>query len=166
MLPRTVRNFVQTRVLTPVLNLLRIGATPERLAWSLAVGAVIGINPIVGTTTVLCLAVAAIFRLNLVASQITNHLMFPVQLALVVVWLSLGEMLFRTGPLPLDSSAFIRALHERQWQTVHLLWTWQWHALIVWLLAAVVFTPLLAFALRPILQRLLFRLQHQAIVEK
>lgn len=152
--------FFQTRVVTPVADLLRMGASPRRLAWSLAVGAVIGINPIVGSTTLLSLAVAFIARLNLIASQIANHLCFPIQLALVLVYLRAGEILFHTGPPPLAASELIHMMRIHPWETTQILWTWEWHAIVVWLLAGTIVTPLLAAALHPILRRLLLKLHH------
>jgi uncharacterized protein (DUF2062 family) len=153
--------IVQTRIIRPVLQLLRVGASPQRLAWSLAAGAVIGINPIVGSTTLLCLGLALAFRLNLVASQLANHLCFPLQLALILVYLRAGQALFRTGNPPIPASELIHAMRLRPWSTLQLLWTWEWHAIIVWLLVATVLTPALAALLHPILKRLLIRLHQQ-----
>ncbi len=152
--------FFQARVVAPLLNLLRVGATPRQLAWSLAIGAVIGINPIVGSTTLLCLAVAFVFRLNLIASQIANHLCFPIQLALVLAYLRAGEILFRTGPPPLAANELLHLMRIHPWATTHILWTWEWHAIVVWLLASIIVAPLLAAALHPMLRRLLLRLHH------
>jgi uncharacterized protein (DUF2062 family) len=146
------------RVVAPVVHLLQMGATPERLAWSLAVGAVIGLNPIVGSTTLVCLLIAFIFRLNLIASQITNHLCFPLQLALVVLYLRAGEVLFHTGPPPIPAGAMLHHMRRHPWPTLHMMWTWEWHALVVWLVAAAVLTPLLAAIFRHPLQRLLARM--------
>ena len=132
-----------------------MGASPQRLAWSLAAGAVIGINPIVGSTTLVCLAVAFVFRLNVIASQIANHLCFPLQLALVLVYIRAGEILFRTSPLPVPANEMMHTMHLHPWATLQALWTWEWHAIVVWLLAAAIVTPLLAAILHPILNRLL-----------
>lgn len=159
---RPFRGLFQSRVIKPILHLLRVGATPRQLAWSLAVGIVIGMNPIIGSTTLLCLGVAFAFRLNLIASQIANQLSFPIQLALVVAWLRAGEILFRTGPPPLDASDLIHLMRQHPWSTAHTLWTWEWHAFVVWLMAATILTPLLAAALHPILRRLLLSLHHHS----
>ncbi len=90
-------NFIRRRVVGPVVQLLRIGATPERLAWSIAVGVVIGLNPLLGSTTVLALAVTPVFGLNVVASQLGNHLVYPLELLLFPVFIRVGIWLFRTG---------------------------------------------------------------------
>lgn len=143
----------------PILNLLRTGITPQRLAWSLAIGVAVGVNPVLGSTTLACLAVAFLLRLNLVASQITNHLVFPAQLALVFPFLRAGERLFHTGPLPLERQHFLHDITHHTWHTTRLLWMWEWHALVVWLAASGLTVPLLAMVLTPALERLLHTLQ-------
>lgn len=165
LLTRTSGLF-QRRVVAPILDLLRIGATPERLAWSLAVGLAIGINPLLGSTTLLCLAVAYLFRLNVIASQITNHLVYPLEILLFFVFIRAGNLVFHTGSLPLDRDSLLAAVRHHPWQTTVLLWRWEWHALVVWAVSAAAVTPLLALALRLPLRRLLVSLQDQPIVEK
>ena len=48
--------FWRRRLGDPLVSLLAQGLTPERLALSLAAGLVLGLFPIVGATTLLCLA--------------------------------------------------------------------------------------------------------------
>ena len=148
------------RIILPVLALLRRGASPEKLAWSLAAGALIGINPIIGSTTVACLAIAFVLRLNMVASQITNHLGYPLQIALVIPFIRLGSRLFHTAPMPLSARELLHAARETPLALVRQLWLWESHALVVWALVAAVLTPILALILTPILRRLLVRIQH------
>jgi uncharacterized protein (DUF2062 family) len=147
------------RGVLPILALLRMGATPRRLAWSIAAGLVIGINPVVGTTTVLCLAAAFVFRLNLVASQIANHAMFPVELALVIPFIRLGSRVFHTTAMPLEPRVFLHAARTAPLALTRQVWLWEWHALVLWAAVSVVAAPLLALALTPALRRLLTRIQ-------
>ncbi len=158
-------SFFRRRVVAPLVDLVHVGASPHQLAWSLAAGAVIGINPIVGSTTLLCLGIALGFRLNLIASQIANHLCFPIQLALVLVFLRAGEILFHTGPPPLDAGDLLHLMRTHPGPTAHTLWMWEWHAIVVWLLAATVLMPLIAAILYPILRRLLAALHRHPIHE-
>ncbi len=126
-------------------------------------GVAVGVNPVVGSTTLVCLAAALLFRLNVVASQIANHLVFPAQLALLFPFLRAGEMLFHTGPLPLEQDHFLHAVMHHTWQTTRLLWMWEWHALVVWLAVAAMGVPLLAALLTPVLRRALGRLQVEPV---
>ena len=149
-----LREIVSRRVVTPLLDLLRVGATPRRLAWSLAVGLIIGINPLLGSTTLAALLAAAIFRLNLVASQIANHIVYPLQLALFFVFIRLGDRLFHTGRLPMRRKEIFESVRHHPWDTTRALWSWEWHALVVWFLAAAILTPILVFTLTPMLEGL------------
>lgn len=148
------------------MDLLRMGATPERLAWSLAMGVMIGINPVLGSTTVLALVLASAFRLNYVASQVGNHAVYPLQLLLLPLWIKMGSLLFGMPGLKLGRRELMHAVKEHPWQTTKALWTWEWHALVVWAIAAAVLTPLLAMAFKPVLSKMLERLHHEPVVEK
>jgi uncharacterized protein (DUF2062 family) len=148
------------RIILPVLALLRRGATPEKLAWSLAAGVLIGLNPILGSTTILCLTVAFLFRLNIIASQITNHLAYPLQIILFIPFIRLGSRIFHTAEMPLSVKDILHAARTSPVQLARNLWLWESHALILWAILAAVLTPILALILTPILRRLLIRVQH------
>jgi uncharacterized protein (DUF2062 family) len=146
----------------PILALLRMGATPRRLAWSIAVGLLIGINPLLGTTTLISLAIAGAFRLNLVASQMANHAAWPLEIVLVIPFIRLGARVFHTAPMPLSPRLFLAAARASPLTVIRQLWLWEWHALLLWAAIAAVAMPLVALALTPLLQRLLDRVQrHQ-----
>lgn len=149
--------WVYRRAVLPILALLRMGATPRMLAWSIACGLMIGVNPILGSTTVFCLAVAFVLRLNVVASQAANHVVFPLQLALVLPFLRLGSHVFGIPAIPLSPSALLRQARTAPLTLTRALWLWESRAFLLWLALSAVLVPLLAFALTPLLQRLLRR---------
>jgi uncharacterized protein (DUF2062 family) len=139
-----------------------MGATPEKLAWSIAVGLLIGVNPILGSTTLLCLAVAFLFRLNIAASQIGNHIVYPLELLLVIPFMRLASVIFHTQPIPLSPKALLEAARSNPIALTRQLWRWEWHAFIVWAGIATITVPLIAFALTPLFRKLLLRIErHQ-----
>jgi len=81
----------------------RQGLTPQKLAITCALGVVVGLFPIFGTTTILCFAVAILFRLNIPVIQLVNYLVAPLQLLLIIPFIKLGTILFDLNPLPYDS---------------------------------------------------------------
>jgi len=147
------------RFALPVLALLRMGASPQRLAWSIAVGLLIGINPLLGSTTLVCIAVAFLFRLNVPASQLANHLMYPLELLLLLPFLRLGTWVFHTAPVPFSPKTFYLEAKTRPLELVKELWMWEWHALLLWAAMAAVLVPMTALALHPVLRRLLKRVE-------
>jgi len=145
--PEFLREFVRCKVLRPLLRQLRGGVTPRRMAWSLALGMVIGINPSVGLTTLLVVMLAWMLGLNQVASQVGSHVVAPLHLVLFIPFIDLGVHLFHTRRLPLDRKQ-IEHLSHHPLRLIHEIWRWEWHALIVWGIIAAIAMPLLAMYLR------------------
>jgi uncharacterized protein (DUF2062 family) len=154
--PKSVREFFRCRILRPLLRLLRGGVTPRRLAWSLAVGIVVGINPSVGVTTLLVILLAWTFGLNQVASQLGAQAMTPLHLLLFLPFIELGVHLFHTRRLPLSRQQ-IEHLSHHPWRLIRDIWQWEWHALLVWGLVASIAMPLLAMYIRRALVLLMRR---------
>ena len=156
-LPSAHGSWIHRHTILPLLALLRLGSSPERLAWSLAAGVLIGINPVLGSTTVICLIAAFLFRLNIPASQIGTHAMYPLELALLVPFLHVGTRVFGTAQLSMSTGAMLDAAKHAPLDLLRQIWMWEWHALIVWAVFAVMAVPVLACLLTPILRRLLQR---------
>jgi uncharacterized protein (DUF2062 family) len=73
----------------------------DSIAILLAVGLVLGIFPVYGCPTVLCLLVALVFRLNAPALHLVNQLSSPLQLTLLIPFARLGERILRSrGAVP------------------------------------------------------------------
>ena len=157
----TSGGFLHRRIVHPLIDLLRYGTSPRRLAWSIAIGIAIGINPLLGSTTVLSLAVAGLFRLNLVASQLATHLSYPLEIALFFVFIRTGNFFFHTGRMPFHRNALLFAVRHHPIDTTRLLWTWEWHALIVWAVFCLIAVPLLVAILTPMLARLEARIHFE-----
>jgi uncharacterized protein (DUF2062 family) len=125
--------------------------TPRRLAWSLAIAAVVGVIPFLGTTTLFMLLLAWIFGLNHVATQIGIHVVSPLQWLLFVPFIHAGIVLFRAHRLPMSKAAILHLSHRHPLQLIHLLWQWEWHALVVWGVLAAMVAPLIAVQIRRML---------------
>ncbi len=148
---RHIRNSFRCRVLRPLLRLLKRGVSPKRLGWSLAIAIVVGISPFLGFTTVAMLLIAWLCGLNQVATQIGIHTVAPLQWLLFLPFVHLGIVLFHSHKLPLSRAAILHLSHRHPLQLVHLLWQWEWHALVIWLFFALVAAPLLAVQIRRML---------------
>lgn len=128
------RGFFYRRVVGPIVALLTQGITPEKIALSLAFGIVLGIFPVLGSTTILCAAAALIFRLNLPAIQLVNYLIYPLQLFLLLPFIRVGEMLFRVAPLQLSLAQILAMVRADLPHAVATLWLAGVHAMSAWLL--------------------------------
>jgi uncharacterized protein (DUF2062 family) len=156
LVPESVREFIRCKIMRPLLRQLRGGVTPRRLAWSLAFGIVLGINPSVGITTIVVVMIAWLFSLDQVASQIGAHAVTPFHLLLFIPFMEVGVYLFHTRRLPLSRQQ-LEHLSHHPLRLVRDIWQWEWHALIVWGIVAAVLMPLLAIYIRRALVLLMRR---------
>ncbi len=147
--------FWNERVRDPVKALLLQGVTADKLAWSLTAGIVVGVFPALGTTTVLCAAASGLFRLNPVAIQLVNWVVYPLQLLLLIPFWQWGDRLFGFPPIELTMEG-LQALVSLDWRSaVARLWWTGFRGMVVWALAAVPTAVFLQRVLRTILQGLL-----------
>lgn len=148
--------FWTRRVAEPALALLREGVTPEKIALVVALGITLGVTPIIGSTTLLCMAAASLLRLNPAAIQIVNCLMLPIQLMLIVPFIRVGEWIFGAARNPVTLERMRHLIQENVWNAMATLWTATVHALVAWaLVGAIVIFPLYRLMLVP-----LRRLEH------
>lgn len=129
---------IRARVLEPILRLLQQGVTHHAMAVSMSVGTVIGVFPVLGSTTVICLLVAVVLRLNLVAIQALNWLVYPVQIILIVPFIELGETMLASDARQELSVAQLQAAFDQGWlQVAGDMWRLILSGMLAWSIAAV-----------------------------
>jgi uncharacterized protein (DUF2062 family) len=119
-------------VVVRVRTIFSIGLTPQKLALTLCLGCALGIMPLLWGTSLICLLLAHVFRLNHVALQSVNYLLYPVQLALLLPFFKLGTWLFPWGP-PLPERLFSALLHNPGLLSVNFLAWITLKSLAAWL---------------------------------
>lgn len=153
------RESLRLRVLAPIVAQLRQGITPERIALTLALAAVLGIFPILGATTALCGVVALALRLNQPLIQVANYLLTPVHLALLLPFYRAGETLFGQPHLPIFSvTELLERFRDGPLQFVVDYGMVGVYGIAVWCLFAPLLASLLYLSLRPLLRQLAHRL--------
>lgn len=144
-------SFVERRIVIPLKALLVQGATPRKLACSLACGVVCGLFPVMGTTTLLCAGAALVFGLNLPAVQLVNYFIYPFQLALIVPFIRAGEFILRVDSTHLSLQQMIAIFRHDRMQGLHDLWRLALHGVFAWMIVSpVVFAVAYWISLPPI----------------
>ncbi len=144
--------FFHRRLVRPLLELLRQGVTPEKVALSVTLGIMLGVFPLLGSTTALCALAAFAFQLNLPAIQIVNYFVYPLQIALLIPFFRLGEKLFHAPHLPLSVPGIYAMMHANMGSAIRSLWATTWHAIVVWCLVAPVCGAAIYAILTPVLR--------------
>lgn len=86
-------DYVRRKIYLPLINLLKQGLTPSKLALVMAIGMTISVFPVLGFSTLVCTLLAIILRLNLPAIHVANWIAFPIQVLLFFPFLKIGERL-------------------------------------------------------------------------
>ncbi len=149
------RSFWQRRVRDPILALFTQGITPDKVALTLAVGTACSLFPFLGFTSLLNLGVGLWLRLNQPILQTLNQLLGPLQLVLIVLYVRLGEWLWRTPDNRFTISEMLRVFREATIGEFLQRFGWAGvHAFTAWALTAPLAIAVIYFALRPTLRRL------------
>jgi len=146
--------FLQQRLVHPILQLLTQGITPEKIALSLAFGIVLGVFPVLGTTTLLCFVAALVFRLNLAAVQLVNFLVYPLWFALLIPFVRMGEILFGAPPLAMTGSQMLALAHANFLHSISVLWLTALRAAAAWMLIGPPAIITIYVILLPIIRRM------------
>jgi uncharacterized protein (DUF2062 family) len=147
-------NFFKRRLVIPILNLLRQGITPQKIALSIALGIILGVIPVLGSTTMLCFTAAALLRLNLPAIQLINFLVYPLQIALLIPFLKMGQWVFGTTAATPTLVQIVELTRHSAWTSIRTFWSMTMHALVVWLVLGSLALPLFYWILAISLSRL------------
>ena len=135
------RSFWQRRIRDPLIALLTHGATPEKLAAAFAWSAVCSLFPFFGCTTGLNAAVAYWRKLNQPLVQAINYASAPVHLAMILVYVRLGEWLWVADDEHFSVGDMLRSfrdlsisefLHKFAWAGVHAFTAWALTAPLLW----------------------------------
>lgn len=139
----SVPSFLDRRIRDPIRQQLTQGLSPEKIALTVAVGLCIAVNPIVGTTTILCFVAAWALRLNQPIIQAINWSSYALQLLLIFPFIRLGEWIFRAPRETRSLERLVALMRADPGAAFTDLRTTLGHAFVAWLAAA----PFLAGAL-------------------
>lgn len=153
--PAARPSFWQRRVRDPIVALFTLGITPDRVALTLAVGTGCSMFPFLGFTSLLNLGVGLWLRLNQPILQTLNQLLGPVHLVMIVVYVRLGESLWRMQDDRFTVAEMLRIFREASLGEFlhHFGWAGV-HAFTAWALTTPFLVAGLYLGLRPALRRL------------
>jgi len=141
------------KILKPLVNFLKEGLSPEKLALSVALGFVLGIIPVLGITTIMCALVAIIFRINMPAIQLINYFVYPLQLILFIPFLKFGAFIFPSEEL-IFSLFFIKGLLQQDfWLAVQLFWKANLGAIIIWFAISPFIIAIIYYSVLPVFKK-------------
>jgi uncharacterized protein (DUF2062 family) len=145
---------INDKLLRPLLGFLKQGMTPNRLALSVSLGFVFGLFPVVGITTVFCLLIAVIFKLNVAAMQLINYIVYPLQLLLIIPFINLGSKILNVNPIPYSISELIDMVKNDFLLALKQLWVAHLMGMFAWLIIIVPIGLIIYLSLRIVFKKM------------
>lgn len=151
-------SFWQRRIRAPIVAQFRQGISPEKIALTIALGTVLAVFPIIGSTTILCALAAVWLRLNQPIIQLVNWIVYPMQLGLLIPFYRFGEV-FGAPHLALSIPEMIERFRVGPWQFMLDFGLIALGGVAAWLVTAPLVAVVLYYALRPALRALAARVR-------
>ncbi|MFZ4546715.1 MAG: DUF2062 domain-containing protein [Bacteroidales bacterium] len=93
---------IKDKVLIPFRLVPADGLTPEKIAFSITIGILSGIFPVIGLTTILSLLLTLLFRQNLLVVQSVQWVMALFQVLLIIPFIRFGAFLLNHQALHIN----------------------------------------------------------------
>jgi uncharacterized protein (DUF2062 family) len=147
-IPRPVakRGFWRRWIVDPVTRQLTQGVTPTKIALSVAVGSVLAIFPILGTTTTLCVLAGVVLGLNQPIIQGVNALCTFIYFPLLVAFVRLGDLLSGSERSSLDVPLMVSLFRREPHEFFHQFGTTALHGILGWAVVAPLWISAVYFA--------------------
>jgi len=139
-------------VADPVLGQLRQGISPEKIALTIVVGFALGVFPVLGTSTSLCALAGLLLGLNQPILQLVNYAVYPFQIALIFVFLRLGDRILGAKALPISIPQMMEKFRASPVHFFHEFAATIAHCILGWCVMAPLATATAYLLLRPALR--------------
>jgi len=149
----TLTKFWRERVLGIIHAQLVQGVTPQKIALTVAMGATLGVFPILGATTTLCVIAGIWLKLNQPIIQMVNWLMSLFQLTLILVFVRMGEWIMRAPRVSFSVPELVQKFHESPARFFQQFGMTGVHGIVAWLLIAPFLTTAIYYLLLPPLKK-------------
>lgn len=146
-------------ILEPLKNQIMRGIAPDQLGWTIAAAVTLGVFPIMGTTSLLCFLFGAAFKLNQPVLHVFKTLVYPLHLALILVFIRAGQWLHGDPLISLSIPQMVARFQDNPAQFARDFSLAAWRGITAWLLAAPMLACLVKLAITPFLRRMAARIQ-------
>lgn len=105
--PSRLDGFWARRIVNPIATQLTQGVSAREITLTLALGATLGVFPILGVTTILCFVAGYFLKLNQMILQGANWIVFWIHPVLLLLFVRLGENVVGAEAMPFVPSELV-----------------------------------------------------------
>jgi len=137
----------KNKFLVPFRLLPKEGLSAEKLAFSVTLGIVTGIFPVLGTTTTLSILLTLLFRQNILVVQSVQWALAPVQLLLIIPFMKLGAYILQHLVVQVNLAHIKLAFQPGMLAGIKTIGVFHLYGIFTWALLAIPISILFYFYL-------------------
>ena len=123
---------IKDKILIPFRLVPKEGLSSEKLAFSITIGIVCGIFPVIGTTTILSLLLTLLFRQNLLVVQSVQWIIALIQILLIIPFMRFGAYLLNQEILPINIEQIRLAFQPGMLAGIKTIGIFHLYAIFTW----------------------------------
>jgi uncharacterized protein (DUF2062 family) len=141
------------KILIPFRLLPAQGLTPHKIAFSVTIGIISGLFPVIGATTLISLLLTALFRQNLLIVQSVQWLLGLFQVLLVIPFMQFGAFLLNQHNIHLSLHQLKLAFQPGFFEGIKTVGIFHLYGILSWTLLAIPASAVLYFILLSVFRR-------------
>jgi uncharacterized protein (DUF2062 family) len=110
------------------------GLTPENLAFSVTLGIISGIFPVIGMTTLLSIVLTMLFRQNLIIVQSVQWILALVQVLLIIPFMQFGAYLLHQSVVHINMEQISHAFQPGMISGIKTVGIFHLYGIFTWLI--------------------------------
>jgi uncharacterized protein (DUF2062 family) len=148
-----ITHHIKNKIFIPFRLVPKEGLTAEKLAFSITIGIVAGLFPVIGATTLVSVLLTLLFRQNLMIVQAVQWILGLAQVFLVIPLMQLGAFILNQHSLHITMHQISIAFQPGFFSGIKTVGILHLYAILTWSILAIPASAISYFAFRTIFQK-------------
>jgi uncharacterized protein (DUF2062 family) len=149
---KAILNF-KNKILIPFRLVPKEGLTAETLAFSITIGIIAGLFPVIGATTLISVLLTLLFRQNLLIVQSVQWILGLVQIVLIIPFMKFGAFLLNQHALHINMHQISSAFQPGFLSGIKTVGIFHLYAILTWIILAIPTGAISYFTFKVLYQR-------------
>ena len=154
-----ITHHFKNKILIPFRLVPKEGLTAETLAFSITIGIIAGLFPVIGTTTLVSVLLTVLFRQNLMIVQAVQWILGLAQVFLIIPFMQFGAFILNQNSLHITMHQMSQAFAPGFLSGIKAVGVLQLYAIMTWSILAIPTAAISYFAFRAVFQKKKIKLE-------
>jgi len=144
---------IKNKILIPFRLVPKEGLTAEQIAFSITIGIVAGLFPVIGTTTLVSVLLTLLFRQNILIVQAVQWILGLVQIFLIIPFMQFGAFILNQHGIHISMHQINIAFEPGFLAGIKTVGILQLYAILTWIILSIPASAISYFAFRAVFQK-------------